>query len=642
MDTAVIYSKRTFILVLLIAGFSCQQKPTALDAAVEEVYQKAISNHRTKRDSLDYFFHQCQQYDTLLLSDLSRAQISHIKGLMYESQLKYDSASACFLYGASLLPNDTLKVKLLLRAACDVARISNFEAYRKVMDEAGGLVKQLDDPLQNAAFWGAKGDYSVEIEDFKQAVLCYSQADSILEKNGILRVRDYYQNRIGLAYRKLSKFPLAYEALLKGIELSKLNNNMPRLVTGYNELSRMYRSAQRYDEALKWENKQLSLAYDLNDKSQIREGLEHKGIIYTEKNEYDLAEDYFTEALEIAYDINEPSSIGNGLANLGNFYYRKGDMTKAIDYYNRSYSYRKAHRNRDIAILNSLYHLGDAYLAVKDRELGEYYLTKAVQLADSTQEISWAVTVSKRLVDLYRSTNDDEKYAKALQHYIDVKDRWNKVKENTKFSQLSVQYETRQKETTIALQQEQLKTRKQLLILLANALIIVILIISAVLVNKKIRGRALRAIYKQQLLVNDQRKVISSLLKKTVSFKPDQSENKMLFDLLTLLEDQHIYQNPDLSLEMLAQEMGTNTTYVSQLINKEFDCNFKTLVNRYRINYCKEQIKVNSGNLAMKNVGLMAGFKSQSTFYAIFKAEVGMTPLQFTKVSQMDKELKVG
>jgi len=119
----------------------------------------------------------------------------------------------------------------------------------------------------------------------------------------------------------------------------------------------------------------LSLASELNDRSQFREGLEHMGIIYTEKKEYDLAEDYFTEALEIAYDINDPAAIGDGLANLGNFYYRKGDMTKAIDYYNRSYSYRKAHRNRDIAILNSLYHLGDAYLAVKNRELGEYYLT---------------------------------------------------------------------------------------------------------------------------------------------------------------------------------------------------------------------------------------------------------------------------
>jgi len=640
MDTAIIYSKWTFILVLLIAVFSCQQKPTALDAAVEEVYQKALSNHQTKRDSLDYFSQQCLQYDTLLLSDLSKARISHINGLMYETQLKYDSASTSFLYGASLLPNDTLKVRLLLRAACDVVRISDFETYRKVMNEAGELVKRLDAPFQNAAFWGAKGDYSVEIEDFNQAVLCYSQADSILEANGILRVRDYYQNRIGLAYRKLSKSSLAYEAILKGIELSKLNNNMPRLVAGYIQLSRMYRSAQRYDEALKWQKKQLSLASELNDKSQFREGLEHMGIIYTEKKEYDLAEDYFIEALEIAYNINDPAAIGDGLANLGNFYYRKGDMTKAIDYYNRSYNYRKAHYNRDIAILNSLFHLGDAYLVIKNRELSEYYLKKAVQMADSTQAIGWAVTVNKRLVDLYRSANDYEKYAKALQHYIDVKDKWNTKKENTKFNQLSVQYETRQKETTIALQREQLKTRKQLLILLANALIFVILIVTAVLINKKIRGRALRAIYKQQLLVNDQRKVISSLLKETASYRPDQGENKLLSDLLTLLEDQHIYQNPDLSLEMLAQEMGTNITYVSQLINKEFDCNFKTLVNRYRINYCKEQIKVNSSSLTMKNIGQMAGFKSQSTFYATFKAEVGMTPLQFTKISQLDKMLK--
>ena len=63
---------------------------------------------------------------------------------------------------------------------------------------------------------------------------------------------------------------------------------------------------------------------------------------------------------------------------------------------------------------------------------------------------------------------------------------------------------------------------------------------------------------------------------------------KNLFqNLQFLLDKQRVYLNAQLSLSGLSKMLFTNTTYLSKVINIYFGCNFKTLVNRYRIAYAK-------------------------------------------------------
>ncbi|WP_025865376.1 helix-turn-helix domain-containing protein [Prolixibacter bellariivorans] len=628
----------SLVMMLMAAGitlFSCQQKNDS-DAAIAKIFQQARNNHQTSRDSIGYFLDQCQKYDTLQLSNLSKARILYLKGLWDELRLQYDSASATFMRGATLLPDNSFKAATILRAASDEAWASDYDSYRTLLTRAQKLLKKRKDPVNEAAFWSVQGDYEIEINDYRKAIVDYTTADSILKSNHIVRSRDYYQYRISYAYRRSGKYSPAFKHMLKSIEISNQLGNRFRLTSSYIDISRMYRDAQRYGEATKWEEKHLSLARDIKDSSQIRAGLENMGIIYAEKKEWDTAESYFTRSLQMAYDIHDPVSIGTALVNMGNFFNRKGDVDRALSYYKKGYVYVKKHDNKPVSIMGIMFHLGDANLAKKNFSLSEKYLKKALDLADSLHLSGWSVTTNLRLNDLYRTTKDYKKYVLSLQHYINVKDKWEADKQNARFNKLSLQYEKKQQDATIALQTAELKNRRQLLIILGIALLLIISVVTAILINKKTKERAIRTIYRQQLLAHDQQKVISSLLKKTVPLAPERPENKMLTTLLHLLDEQHIYQNADLSLEMLAQELGTNVTYVSQLINREFNCNFKTLINRYRINYSKTEIKENPGNLAMKNIGLKAGFKSQSTFYAAFKNEVGMTPMQFSKVAQLE------
>lgn len=96
-----------------------------------------------------------------------------------------------------------------------------------------------------------------------------------------------------------------------------------------------------------------------------------------------------------------------------------------------------------------------------------------------------------------------------------------------------------------------------------------------------------------------------------------------------LLEEQKVFLDPDMSLQKLSSLTSTNSTYLSNTVNDCFGCNFRTLLNKYRIEHAKFQISKEGGLL--KDVYKKCGFVSRSAFYRSFKQETGLTPLQFLK-----------
>lgn len=59
--------------------------------------------------------------------------------------------------------------------------------------------------------------------------------------------------------------------------------------------------------------------------------------------------------------------------------------------------------------------------------------------------------------------------------------------------------------------------------------------------------------------------------------------------------------------------------------------NFKTLINTYRINYIKEEMKTNYPRYTLMSIYREAGFKHQSTFNRAFKQIENKTPLEYMK-----------
>lgn len=96
----------------------------------------------------------------------------------------------------------------------------------------------------------------------------------------------------------------------------------------------------------------------------------------------------------------------------------------------------------------------------------------------------------------------------------------------------------------------------------------------------------------------------------------------------TLMNDEALYKNPNISSPDIAKRLNISTHLFSQLINDNLGKNFSAFINEYRIEAAKEILKSQS-HLKIEIIAENCGFNSTSTFYTAFKKFTGTTPSKF-------------
>ena len=109
-----------------------------------------------------------------------------------------------------------------------------------------------------------------------------------------------------------------------------------------------------------------------------------------------------------------------------------------------------------------------------------------------------------------------------------------------------------------------------------------------------------------------------------VSFYGDKARR-----LNELMENQQLFLQPDLSMATLAAELGTNRTYLSNLINQYLHTTFTSYVNSFRVRYAKSLLMTT--NDSIEDIYPACGFQSRTTFWRAFAQMVGCTPKEFRR-----------
>jgi AraC-like DNA-binding protein len=100
---------------------------------------------------------------------------------------------------------------------------------------------------------------------------------------------------------------------------------------------------------------------------------------------------------------------------------------------------------------------------------------------------------------------------------------------------------------------------------------------------------------------------------------------KIKEDLLEMMVEEKPYLDQNLNIFTLAKKLNTNSKYLSQVINQEFNKSFVHFINEYRIEEAK-QILLANNNYTIEAQSQMVGFKSKSSFNIAFKRHTGLTP----------------
>ena len=110
----------------------------------------------------------------------------------------------------------------------------------------------------------------------------------------------------------------------------------------------------------------------------------------------------------------------------------------------------------------------------------------------------------------------------------------------------------------------------------------------------------------------------------------------LLMDIAHVMENAIVICDPNFSLSQLARMVSSNTKYVSWVINKNYNKNFKSYLTEYRIREASRLLNNTavSGNLTIAAIAEQVGYKSPTTFNQAFKRIYGMTPSAYMKVAQ--------
>ncbi len=125
--------------------------------------------------------------------------------------------------------------------------------------------------------------------------------------------------------------------------------------------------------------------------------------------------------------------------------------------------------------------------------------------------------------------------------------------------------------------------------------------------------------------IEENRENIRSLL--------SEEEKQKLYDrLLAYMDESRPYENGDISLDGLSDQLKTHRNYLSLVINEKAGRNFMDFINSYRVKELQKRLQdPKYENWTILAVAFDVGFNSKSAFYTAFKKVTGQTPSEYRK-----------
>ncbi len=97
------------------------------------------------------------------------------------------------------------------------------------------------------------------------------------------------------------------------------------------------------------------------------------------------------------------------------------------------------------------------------------------------------------------------------------------------------------------------------------------------------------------------------------------------------------YRDPDYSAQLLAEELGTNTRYISAVINLRFQDNYSQMVNEFRIKDAMYMLKdKHNAKMTVEDIALAVGFSNRQSFYAAFYKRTGTSPREYREANALE------
>lgn len=448
-------------------------------------------------------------------------------------------------------------------------------------------------------------------------------------------------NNIGCVYKYIYyDYPSAYDYLSRAYELGEeigYDSFMPVILVNMGDLLSDYGMAYNSDIFLSEAN---SLFYECFKKAFSNRNWELMTTAFF--NLSNLNYDINLKDYEELFSKNIPSDTpdlefvrlqfhGIELMQEGKYPEARAEFARQIDHISTPWE-----ANRDT--IASYINIAETYKRELDYRQAAEVLSRALTVSDNAGLIDMSANIAGQLADCYKHTGDTLEWQHYHSLYLERKEQLNNARLSN-ISELKYISELRKEEEKA----QEIAVRNRFFRYMIIALVIVLLTIatasSIIWRNNhrlKIRNKSLFDTY-QQLLKSETKPAEDKYGHSNLN---DSKRIALLENIQAIMDNPDIITRQDFTSKQLAELVNSNTTYVSQVINENFNISFSTMLGNSRVRLvCRRLTETNLyDNLTIEGIAHNVGFKSRTAFLNAFKREVGLTPSEYIKIANARRQ----
>lgn len=365
------------------------------------------------------------------------------------------------------------------------------------------------------------------------------------------------------------------------------------------------------------------------------------------KKDYEPALRYIKEA-EFLMRQNDFYDQGIVYALYGKILTEQGELRPAAEYFRKGLALEEQNQpTTQVFLLH-----GYAHALNREGRHAEAIslLTEALKLTDGEYYRTFRNDVLSELADSHAGAGDYTQALAWMRQLSRENDSLFNIDKEKVISDLRIRYDSERMENELQQRRLELLQREKKEQLLLGVLVILTLVAGGTFYLYQHKNRLYLAIVRQKqdsLRREQQLQDTISRMSGTDAVLPpptsseetekkyvnspltDEKKSSLFRKLERCMTEQGIYRDNLLTKEKVADLLGTNRTYLSQVINEETGQTFTQYVNRYRLNEAIRLLGDSRTDLPLKAISAQVGFSSMTTFYKMFRDNIGMSPKEY-------------
>lgn len=325
------------------------------------------------------------------------------------------------------------------------------EKAREIVLQWLAISKTLDAPIYTARAHYALSNLASKTSDYQTIITHIPQAIAILKAEGFDQGLPACYNMLALGYKNTGDLPRAMENVLLCLEYARAQDDQQQEANANQNIATLYILQKNYQQALESLDRASALYEALGDDDGVYTVRFNYANVLKEQGEYEKARAQYRSVLAFREKEDNQVSIAYIKINLAQILVEQKKYQEAIPALKETLALiKKLGFTSDIAIV--LNDLGLCEKALHHHEQAIRYFKEALAVSDeNAAPVYFNSEIYQNLSRLYELQGD---YKNALRYYkksVDFNDALKTVDKEKYVAELEARYETKLKETRIAL-----------------------------------------------------------------------------------------------------------------------------------------------------------------------------------------------